>query len=58
MSEVELRPCPFCGQGNPYIVDARFVHCSNDDCQGTAGPSNSEAEAIAMWNKGAGEDAN
>lgn len=55
MSEVELRPCPFCGQGNPYIVDARFVHCSNDDCQG---PSNSEAEAIAMWNKGAGEDAN
>ena len=54
MSEIKLKPCPFCGgeaklySGIGYAV----VGCKKEDCQGSACcyKYNSKKEAIEHWN--------
>lgn len=53
-----LLPCPFCG-GEPmpdfcsdFGAEAYFVHCQQADCPvGPSAQGNTEAEAIAGWNR-------
>jgi hypothetical protein len=50
-----MQPCPFCG-GDPEVIGCS-VHCNNPLCEAqpfTAGQS--EAEAIAAWNRRASDD--
>ena len=54
----ELKPCPFCGK-REFISVVRslngvvaWVDCTNCGCYGPA--KNTEAEAIAAWNRRGG----
>ena len=51
--ETTLEPCPFCGGEAQYSEESRFhicwVYCSG--CGAASGYRNTEAEAIAAWNK-------
>lgn len=61
-SEPPLKPCPFCG-GAPILNEKQtFIACDNPDC--VINPcldweiepkTNTKAEAIAAWNRRAGE---
>lgn len=55
MSEIELKPCPFCGckaeilRGNSYGLAILYEpHCSKCECG--VGIYNTEAEAVEAWN--------
>lgn len=63
---IELKPCPFCGHKSPsmrYGCDAKtrnvcWVVCGNYNCFATIEkPYYSEEEAVAAWNRRAGEEA-
>lgn len=48
--EAALLPCPLCG--SPAFMDGKYwVCCNNGDCQTSTRPFETEAEAIAAWNK-------
>ena len=50
-SKVEVKPCPFCG-GNHKITFAMgeyWINCV--DCDASIAMVNTEAEAIAAWNR-------
>lgn len=33
MSEQELRPCPFCGSKNVFMLNKAFAVCDNEFCK-------------------------
>ena len=48
--EAALLPCPLCG--SPAFMDGKYwVCCNNGDCQTSTRPFETEAEAIAAWNR-------
>ena len=49
-----LLPCPFCGNGDaPFTIteDRAWVECGDCVSRVTIGPFDTEAEAIASWNR-------
>lgn len=60
MSEIRLKPCPFCGgearlYGNSKPIGARMKHyqvavCTNDDCGCRTSPCETVEDAIYKWN--------
>ena len=59
---VKLKPCPFCGaEGtlqNWACGDHYYVECLNPECTGDpcTDDFDTEEEAIAAWNKRAGDE--
>lgn len=61
-AEPEPKPCPFCGGAAVVSEEECFIACGNDNCVITpcldwsvAPKINTKAEAIAAWNRRAGE---
>lgn len=60
MSEIELRPCPFCGWAKPVWEVERLAYdwityaafCANCEARGTV--ADTKQEAAATWNRRAG----
>ena len=51
MSE-DLKPCPFCGSTDLHMQDVdRFLQCYNCDATGPWHIDQTEAEAVAAWNR-------
>ena len=54
MAEIELKPCPFCGNSNEdhlLILVGRgyyYVWCGNCETEGPA--TDSELQAVVKWN--------
>ena len=54
MSEIKLKPCPFCGSGNVRYKEAEHaVVCALCKARGSIAPD--EKMAIRMWDERAGE---
>ena len=53
VSEIKLKPCPFCGHTAEMFYDEYesmwSVHCYG--CHGQGGRCDKEAEAAAAWNR-------
>ena len=49
----ELRECPFCG-GKKIILNQWLMSVRCKDCGVSTEPTETEAEAIAAWNKRVG----
>lgn len=52
----ELKPCPFCGEPEAYVVfpdenELYFVRCGNIDCQAEGPVDLGESGAIERWNE-------
>lgn len=71
MAKIKLRPCPFCGEEEPYMAQnylgQKFVRCPNcgatmwgkdtDDWRiGTHGEKNAEKLAAEAWNRRATDE--
>ena len=65
----ELKPCPFCGakaihgshkKGSPGAWENdedHWIFCASDDCLAHVGMCETKDEAIAAWNRRAGDAA-
>ena len=48
----DLKPCPFCGSTDLHMQDVdRFLQCYNCDATGPWHIDQTEAEAVAAWNR-------
>jgi len=59
MTEVKLKPCPFCGGEaavEPDEIDKEMCVVRCRGCDGKWGFSFDEASAIAAWNRRASEE--
>ena len=61
MTDIKLKPCPFCGR-EPEMVELPydysneyFVRCTTDNCVEQAMPYLSKEEAAEKWNRRAGK---
>jgi len=56
----ELKPCPFCGGEGVEVLDHRergrpcSVECL--ECNASTGPQLTDGDAVAAWNRRAGEE--
>lgn len=56
MSEIKLKPCPFCGRKKLTVKTNRYVsHVTCESCNLTL-TRKTEKEAIQYWNKRVGND--
>ncbi len=55
MNENELKPCPFCGNKNPMIMDERRVGMGFQvvcrGCAAKVGGEKTERGAVKSWNR-------
>lgn len=63
MSDVELRPCPFCGnkdietKSSPWLVDDFIVWASCSQCGASVEKENGDMDGvIAAWNRRATDE--
>lgn len=61
MTEIKLKPCPFCGK-KPKTLTSEFgkrhnIECRNPDCHCTVFASGTtKEEAAVKWNRRAGDE--
>ena len=55
MSEIKLKPCPFCGGKAEIIKTYSTIWVKCLDCHASTTCRPTEAEAAKIWNRRAGE---
>jgi Lar family restriction alleviation protein len=58
MTTPELLPCPFCGSDETRLNETYSHWVSCDRCQSEGPGEDTQPEAIAAWNRRAGQSAN